>query len=359
MFVLFFFFKKKHNFFFLGYVREIENFFVCMWCICGIKLKKWKGKETLEERWSMAPSDISCDVDEDSLDMPDADDHPITTNSTNANCNGELSTEYTGTTTTTTTTATTKSNKNTESSSSSSSLSISSNGPTYCVNNNSSPLSTVRNRKPSRLHCVKGDTTNSQDNLELVKYVETVCLEDNLRMWGLINNAGVLRVGEIEMLELKDFIDVINVNVIGSIDVSKRFLHLLRQTKHSRVINICSASSMAPMYGWGTYAISYSAMEAFSTVLRAEMSAIWKVHVSCILCGAFSTPLLDSEKNFQFYMSRVKQLKKQILEDYSMEYFTESASKCVLGTKYEAGKDIAPVINAVLDAMLRRSPYKR
>ena len=58
-------------------------------------------------------------------------------------------------------------------------------------------------------------------------------------LWGVVNNAGIGCVAELEMTSEKLFRKVLDVNLLGLINVTKTFLPLIRLAK-GRVVNMSS-----------------------------------------------------------------------------------------------------------------------
>ena len=58
-------------------------------------------------------------------------------------------------------------------------------------------------------------------------------------LWGLINNAGIARIGPVEWQSLEDYKRVADVNLWGLIDVTKVFLPLIKK-ECGRIINLAS-----------------------------------------------------------------------------------------------------------------------
>lgn len=86
-------------------------------------------------------------------------------------------------------------------------------------------------------------------------------------LWGLVNNAGTGMPGAPnEWLTKEDFERVINVNLLGPIDVTLRFLPLIRKSK-GRIVNMSSIVGRVTICGGG-YCISKFGVEAFSDSLR-------------------------------------------------------------------------------------------
>lgn len=58
-------------------------------------------------------------------------------------------------------------------------------------------------------------------------------------LWGIVNNAGICYLADLEMTSEKLFRKVLDVNLLGLISVTKAFLPLVRQAK-GRIVNMSS-----------------------------------------------------------------------------------------------------------------------
>ena len=58
-------------------------------------------------------------------------------------------------------------------------------------------------------------------------------------LWGLINNAGIAKVGPIEWQTIEEFKQIADVNLWGLIDVTKVFLPLVKKER-GRIVNLAS-----------------------------------------------------------------------------------------------------------------------
>lgn len=86
-------------------------------------------------------------------------------------------------------------------------------------------------------------------------------------LWGLVNNAGrSIPIGPPEWMQLEDFTKVLDVNLIGVIDVTLQFLPLLKKGR-GRVVNVASILGRLSLIGGG-YCLSKFGVEAFSDSLR-------------------------------------------------------------------------------------------
>ena len=86
----------------------------------------------------------------------------------------------------------------------------------------------------------------------------------------LINNAGVLTPGPMEVLSLSAVRHEFEVNVFGSLATIHAFLPLLRMTK-GRIVQIGSMTGRFPIPFSGPSSASKATMEAFADVYRTEL----------------------------------------------------------------------------------------
>ncbi|NXK18687.1 BDH protein, partial [Thinocorus orbignyianus] len=99
-------------------------------------------------------------------------------------------------------------------------------------------------------------------------------------LWGLVNNAGVSTFGEVEFASLDNYKNVAEINLWGTVRVTKAFLPLIRRAK-GRVVNITSMLGRMVSPSRSCYCISKFGVAAFSDCLRQEMYR-WGVRVILI-----------------------------------------------------------------------------
>jgi NAD(P)-dependent dehydrogenase (short-subunit alcohol dehydrogenase family) len=88
----------------------------------------------------------------------------------------------------------------------------------------------------------------------------------------LINNAGVLTPGPIEVLPLAAIRREFDVNVFGALSVINAFLPALRKA-HGRIVQVSTWTASVPLPFNGPSGASKAAMEVFSAVYRAELKS--------------------------------------------------------------------------------------
>jgi NAD(P)-dependent dehydrogenase (short-subunit alcohol dehydrogenase family) len=88
----------------------------------------------------------------------------------------------------------------------------------------------------------------------------------------LINNAGILTPGPIEVLALDAIRREFDVNVFGALSVINAFLPALRKAR-GRIVQVSTWTASVPLPFNGPSGASKAAMEVFSAVYRAELKS--------------------------------------------------------------------------------------
>ncbi|XP_062975817.1 retinol dehydrogenase 7-like [Elgaria multicarinata webbii] len=161
------------------------------------------------------------------------------------------------------------------------------------------------------------DVTSTESVVAVTEWVKG-CI-GNKGLWGLVNNAGIAAPAcPNQWLTKDDFAKVINVNLLGLIDVTLHLLPLVRQAR-GRVVNMTSMMGRLAWSGGG-YSPSKYGVEAFSDSLRRELLP-FRVQVSIVEPGAFITPGVQKiEADCNTLWSRVP---SDIREIYGQRYFDD------------------------------------
>jgi NAD(P)-dependent dehydrogenase (short-subunit alcohol dehydrogenase family) len=88
----------------------------------------------------------------------------------------------------------------------------------------------------------------------------------------LINNAGILTPGPLEVLPLEAIRREFDVNVFGALSVINSFLPALRKAR-GRIVQVSTWTASVPLPFNGPSGASKAAMEVFSAVYRAELKS--------------------------------------------------------------------------------------
>lgn len=213
----------------------------------------------------------------------------------------------------------------------------------------------LKKETSSRLQTVILDISDTQNVSSVAAWVSGVVGDHGL--WGLVNNAGIGMPGAPnEWLTKEDFERVINVNLLGPIDVTLRLLPLIRKSK-GRIVNMSSIVGRVTICGGG-YCISKFGIEAFSDSLRLEMSS-FGVKVSIIEPGYFKTGL----NNLQYMKNVLKNIWKNlhpgIQYSYGQKYFEQYVSDMEKTFLSLCNTDLTPVTDCIEHALTAVHPQTR
>ncbi|CRK94649.1 CLUMA_CG008149, isoform A [Clunio marinus] len=159
----------------------------------------------------------------------------------------------------------------------------------------------------NRFHMVQLDVTKLDSVKEMKKFVSDLLEKNqNLQLKALVNNAGVMCFGETEWQTHRIITQQIEVNLLGSIRVTKEFLPLVR-THKSRIINVTSHCGLQSIPGLPIYCASKAGLKAFNDGLRLDMKK-YDIDVVNFIPGSFvlqsnitsSQPAFIDEMNGEF-----------------------------------------------------------
>jgi short-subunit dehydrogenase len=176
---------------------------------------------------------------------------------------------------------------------------------------------------------------------------------EKIGLFGLVNNAGIAVVGPLEAVPLADLRRQLEVNVIGQVAVTQKFLPLIRQAR-GRIINMGSIAGLTTMPLMGSYSASKFALEAITDALRLEVQQ-WGVHVSIIEPGAIATPIwnkstIDAAEREAGIEEGLRSLYKPIVA--AVRKVVEQASKRAISSDA-----VAKVVEDALTASTPRTRY--
>jgi NADP-dependent 3-hydroxy acid dehydrogenase YdfG len=160
------------------------------------------------------------------------------------------------------------------------------------------------------------------DSDSIAAAVDTVAKETGGELYGLVNNAGVSLNGPLELVPASDIKQLMDVNVLGLLAVTKAFLPLLRQSK-GRIINISSGHGLVAVPDKSVYAASKFAVQAITDSLRVELRP-FDVSVSSIVVGKVDTAVLgkiiaDRDKMIEAAPPEVVKLYSPLVEFFNKE----------------------------------------
>lgn len=135
------------------------------------------------------------------------------------------------------------------------------------------------------------------DKTQIAAAAERIdCLVGEAGLDGLVNNAGIILMGPVEVLPIEDFRHQIEVNLIGHVAVTQALLPLLRSAG-GRIVFVSSIGAQISYPFAAAYHASKSGIEAVADCLRQEVRR-WGIDVSVIEPGAVDTRVWDRSEKF-------------------------------------------------------------
>ncbi|GAB0201290.1 retinol dehydrogenase 16-like [Grus japonensis] len=205
-----------------------------------------------------------------------------------------------------------------------------------------------------RLQTVLLDVTSSQSIAAATAWVRERVGDRGL--WGLVNNAGTaMPSAPNEWLTKDDFVKVLNVNLVGLIEVTLSLLPLVKQAR-GRVVNVASVMGRISFFGGG-YCISKHGVEAFSDTLRREMRP-FGVQVSVIEPGGFRTGMIDPVTVVKGFKQLWERLPAETQASYGHHYLETYAKSTILLHRMSSSC-LSRVTGVMAHALLARFPRSR
>ncbi|XP_039674602.1 retinol dehydrogenase 1 isoform X1 [Perca fluviatilis] len=199
---------------------------------------------------------------------------------------------------------------------------------------------------------------NVTDSASIRRAVEFVSKEVGERgLWGLVNNAGrSVPIGPTDWMQLEDFTKVLDVNLIGVIEVTLQFLPLLKKA-HGRVVNTASILGRLSLTGGG-YCLSKWGVEAFSDSLRRDMQH-FGIKVSIIEPGFFKTGVTSLDLIEADQRRLWSCLPQDVKDSYGDTYLDDYVKAQEFSMGILCSPDISKVTRCMEHALTARFPRTR
>ncbi|WP_052850551.1 SDR family NAD(P)-dependent oxidoreductase [Streptomyces avicenniae] len=138
------------------------------------------------------------------------------------------------------------------------------------------------------VHPVALDVT---DAASLAAAAEKIRAQGDTGLHAVINNAGTIVQGPLELVPEHELHRQFEVNVYGPALVTQQFLPFLRQGK-GRLVNVTAGTARLTVPFLGAISASKAALQSFSDALRVELRP-WGIPVVVVEPGATETAIFD------------------------------------------------------------------
>jgi len=124
----------------------------------------------------------------------------------------------------------------------------------------------------------------------------------------LVNNAGITgKSAKLWELDLADWKQVMDINVLGAVICCKAVVPSMRERKFGRIVNIASIAGKEGNPALGPYSASKAAVIAFTKSLAKELVQQGDITVNSIAPAVIHTPILDGlqQSTVDYMVSRI------------------------------------------------------
>ena len=181
---------------------------------------------------------------------------------------------------------------------------------------------------------VKGDVASFEDCENMVKNI----IDTYGKIDVLVNNAGITRDMLLLRMKEKDFRDVIDVNLVGTFNLTKCVSSYMIKAKSGRIINISSVVGISGNGGQSNYAASKAGIIGFTKSIAKELASR-NILVNAVAPGFIQTQMTDVLSDA---------VKENILEQIPLRKFgtTEDVANVV---KFLASEDSSYITGQVIN----------
>ena len=143
-----------------------------------------------------------------------------------------------------------------------------------------------------KFFAVQGDVSNYEDCERCVKEIIAEFGQIDI----LVNNAGITRDTLLIRMKKEDFEQVINVNLIGTFNVTKNVIPYMLKARSGRIVNISSVVGISGNAGQTNYAASKAGIIGFTKSLAKEVASRG-VLVNAVAPGFIQTQMTEVLKD--------------------------------------------------------------
>ena len=116
---------------------------------------------------------------------------------------------------------------------------------------------------------VQGDVSKAEDSermtKEIIEYFEQIDV--------LVNNAGITKDKLIQRMKEEEFTDVINVNLVGTFNITKNVIKYMTKKRYGKIINLSSVVGISGNAGQSNYAASKAGIIGFTKSIAKELAS--------------------------------------------------------------------------------------
>lgn len=146
--------------------------------------------------------------------------------------------------------------------------------------------------KGVKCFAVQGDVSNFEDCERFIKEI----IDEYGKIDVLVNNAGITRDTLLMRMKKEDFESVIDINLVGTFNVTKNVISYMLKARSGRIINISSVVGVSGNAGQTNYSASKAGIIGFTKSLAKEVGSRG-ILVNAVAPGFIETQMTDVLKD--------------------------------------------------------------
>ena len=139
---------------------------------------------------------------------------------------------------------------------------------------------------------IQGDVSDFEDAKNMVERI----IEKFGKFDVLVNNAGITKDMLIMRMKKEDFEDVININLIGTFNVTKNVIPYMMKQRRGKIINLSSVVGISGNAGQTNYSASKAGIIGFTKSLAKELGSR-NILVNAVAPGFIETDMTNILKD--------------------------------------------------------------
>ena len=180
---------------------------------------------------------------------------------------------------------------------------------------------------------VKGDVSSFEGCEQFVKQT----IQEFGKIDVLVDNAGITKDTLLARMKKEDFEQVINVNLIGTFNVTKNVISYMMKARYGRIINISSVVGICGNAGQTNYSASKAGIIGFTKSLAKEVASR-NILVNAIAPGFIQTNMTDVLK---------EEIKQEIAKNIPLQRMGEAKDVANV-VKFLASEDSSYITGQVI-----------
>ena len=170
-------------------------------------------------------------------------------------------------------------------------ITLAKNGYDVVVNyrtENDALIDTKKEIESQRVRClaVQGDISNFEDCERITKEI----IDEFGRIDVLVNNAGITKDMLLMRMKEEDFKEVIDINLVGTFNITKNVIGHMMKARSGRIINLSSVVGIVGNAGQTNYSASKAGIIGFTKSLAKEVASR-NILVNAIAPGFIETDM--------------------------------------------------------------------